>query len=31
MEFTASRMSAELSMMAGVLPAPTPTAGVPEE
>ena len=31
MEFTASRMSALSSMMAGVLPAPTPSAGLPEE
>ena len=31
MLLTASRMSALSSMMAGVLPAPTPTAGLPEE
>ena len=31
MELTASLMSAELSMMTGVLPAPTPRAGLPEE
>ena len=31
MEFTASLMSAVSSMIAGVFPAPTPTAGFPEE
>ena len=31
MELTASTTSAVSSMMAGVLPAPTPRAGVPEE
>ena len=31
MEFTASRISALLSMIAGTLPAPTPRAGLPEE
>ena len=31
MEFTASLMSAVSSMIAGVLPAPTPSAGLPEE
>ena len=31
MELTARRMSAVSSMMTGVLPAPTPTAGFPEE
>ena len=31
MEFTASSTSALSSMMAGVLPAPTPRAGLPEE
>ena len=31
MEEAASLMSAEESMTAGVLPAPTPTAGLPEE
>ena len=31
MELTASRMSAVSSIMAGVFPAPTPSAGVPEE
>ena len=30
-EFTASTMSALLSIIAGVLPAPTPIAGLPEE
>ena len=30
-EDTASRMSAESSMTAGVLPGPTPRAGLPEE
>ena len=30
-ELTASRTSAVSSMMAGTLPAPTPSAGVPEE
>ena len=30
-ELTASLMSAVESMMAGVLPAPTPRAGLPEE
>ena len=31
MELTASLMSAVSSMMTGVLPAPTPSAGLPEE
>ncbi len=31
MELTATHTSAESSMMAGVLPAPTPRAGLPEE
>ena len=31
MEFTASRISAVSSIIAGVLPAPTPRAGVPLE
>jgi hypothetical protein len=31
MELTASRISADSSMMAGVLPAPTPKAGLPLE
>ena len=30
-ELTARATSEELSMMAGTLPAPTPTAGLPEE
>ena len=31
MELTAKSRSADSSIMAGVLPAPTPTAGLPEE
>ena len=31
MELTATRISAESSIITGVLPEPTPSAGLPEE